>query len=878
MTDGSPCAFAGCGGTVDGGYCDSCGRAPRRQPAAAAAGVGPGIEADGVAPSGTGGPPAGGEPLLGSRVRGPGDAPAPPGPATDTPLRVADPAGGSVDGLGLASACAFAGCDGTVDGGYCDTCGRAPLARPALAGPPWHAGSPVASSSSSSSSSSATGLPPVGPPGGGGDASGNGGWHTSRPSLRPSSSRTSSSGRRSAARRGSGSVGTRRTGRTRLGLGLVDVPAVPMGDPSAAVMPVAHVLEDKRFCSNCNSPVGRARNHQSGRLEGFCPQCRTRFSFTPRLGPDDVVGGQYQVLGALAHGGLGWIYLARDWAVSDRWVVLKGLLDAASEEAAMVAVAERRFLAALDHPNIVRIHNFVAHEGAGYIVMEYIGGKSLKAILKDRRDVNSGRIDPLPVDRAIAYTLSVLPAMGYFHAQGLVYCDMKPDNVMLSGDSLKIIDLGGVCRADDEEAAIYGTVGYQAPEVVESGPTVASDLYTVGRMLAVLLLDFRGYQTTHAHDLPGSDEQPLLARHESLYRFLLKATATDPIDRFESAEEMAEQLTGVLREEVASHGEAHPAVSTVFEPGGVVGADEHDEVGPDWRLLPSPKVDTLDPGVGVVLGLADGEPAAVVAALSSALAADSIPATPETLLRLARAHLDDGMPEDAAARLDRLGDDREWRLWWHRGLIALACGRAGEAIDWLDPVYTDLPGEVPAKLALALAHELASDLGRSADLYDLASRTDPSYVSGAFGLARVRVALGDRVRAVEALDRVPATSSAHVAARLAAVRALALTTGPHAQPPTTEQLQSAAGILTELRLTPRHNAELAGALFEAGLAALAAGTATPGRRILGRPLTENGLRAGLESTYRDLARTASTTRERNDLVDLANHSRPRTLL
>ncbi|HET6833733.1 MAG TPA: tetratricopeptide repeat protein [Acidimicrobiales bacterium] len=707
---------------------------------------------------------------------------------------------------------------------------------------------------------------------------GNGEWHTSRPSLRPSSSRTSSSGRRSAARRGSGSVSTRRTGRTRLGLGLVDVPAVPMGDPSAAVMPVAHVLEDKRFCSNCNSPVGRARNHQSGRLEGFCPQCRTRFSFTPRLGQGDVVGGQYQVLGALAHGGLGWIYLARDWAVSDRWVVLKGLLDAASEEAAMVAVAERRFLAALDHPNIVRIHNFVAHEGAGYIVMEYIGGKSLKAILKDRRDVNSGRIDPLPVDRAIAYTLSVLPAMGYFHAQGLLYCDMKPDNVMLSGDSLKIIDLGGVCRADDEEAAIYGTVGYQAPEVVESGPTVASDLYTVGRMLAVLLLDFRGYQTTHAHDLPGSDEQPLLARHESLYRFLLKATAPDPIDRFESAEEMAEQLTGVLREEVASHGEAHPAVSTVFEPGGVVGAGEHDEVGPDWRLLPSPKVDTLDPGVGVVLGLADGEPAAVVAALSSALAADSIPATPETLLRLARAHLDDGMPEDAAATLDRLGDDREWRLWWHRGLIALACGRAGEAIDWLDPVYTDLPGEVPAKLALALAHELASDLGRSADLYDLASRTDPSYVSGAFGLARVRVALGDRARAVEALDRVPATSSAHVAARLAAVRALALTTGPHAQPATTEQLESAAGILTELRLTPRHHAELAGALFEAGLAALAAGTATPGRRILGRPLTENGLRAGLESTYRDLARTASTTRERNDLVDLANHSRPRTLL
>ena len=154
-------------------------------------------------------------------------------------------------------------------------------------------------------------------------------------------------------------------------------------------------------------------------------------------------------------------------------------------------MAERRFLAALDHPNIVRIHNFVAHEGAGYIVMDYIGGKSLKAILADRRDASGGRNDPMPVDRAIAYTLGVLPAMGYFHAQGLLYCDMKPDNVMLSGDTLKIIDLGGVRHIDDEEAAIYGTLEYQAPEVAETGPTVASDLYTVGRMLAVLLLASR---------------------------------------------------------------------------------------------------------------------------------------------------------------------------------------------------------------------------------------------------------------------------------------------------------------------------------------------------------------------------------------------------
>jgi serine/threonine-protein kinase PknG len=646
-------------------------------------------------------------------------------------------------------------------------------------------------------------------------------------------------------------------------------------------MPVAEVPEDKRFCSSCNQPVGRSRNHRPGRTEGFCPHCRTHFSFLPKLAAGDLVAGQYEVLGVLAHGGLGWIYLARDKAVSDRWVVLKGLLDADSQDAAVAAVAERQFLAALDHPNVVRIYNFVTHEGAGYIVMEYVGGKSLKAILKERRAANGGRIDPLPVDRAIAYALATLPAIGYFHQQGLVYCDMKPDNVVLTGDTLKIIDLGGVRRVDDDESPIYGTNGYQAPEVADLGPTPVSDLYTIGRMLAVLILDFRGYQSTYVDSLPPPDEQPLLGEHESLHRFLLKATAPDPDDRFDSAEEMAEQLLGILREEAASQGNPQPAVSTVFGPDGVVGGGEHDEVRPDWRLLPQPKVDPADPGVGFLLGLADGDPAAVVATLTEALDTGVVPASPETLLRLARAQVEAGDADAAGATLDRLGDERDWRVWWQRGLWALARGEAAEAIDWLDPVYTDLPGEVSAKLALALAYELAGDLVRAADLYDLASRTDPSYVSGAFGLARVRVAAGDREGAVDALDRVPAASSVHVAARIAAVRALASRAGadPTRQTaPTAGQMERASHILDQLYLDPRRQALLARELLEAGLSALADGAPPSSGRVLGRPMVESALREGLESTYRQLARHAATTRERNELVDKANRVRPRTLL
>jgi serine/threonine-protein kinase PknG len=659
-------------------------------------------------------------------------------------------------------------------------------------------------------------------------------------------------------------------------MGLVEVPPVPTGDPSLAVMANAEVPESKRFCSGCNQPVGRARSDRPGRTDGFCPSCRTHFSFTPKLAPGDLVAGQYEVLGALSHGGLGWIHLARDRAVSDRWVVLKGLLDTTSEDAAMAAVAERRFLAALNHPNVVQIYNFVAHQGAGYIVMEYVGGKSLKQLLKERREANGGRIDPLPVDQAIAYALAVLPALGYLHNHGLVYCDMKPDNIVLTGDGLKIIDLGGVRHVEDEEGAIYGTTGYQAPEVAAQGPSPASDLYTVGRMLAVLVLDFRGYQGTYVDRLPPATEHPLLAAHESLHRFLLKATAADPDERFSSADEMAEQLLGVLREEAGRRGSPQPAVSRLFTPDAVVGGGPDDTVPADWHLLPQPKLDSADPGVGYLLGLAEGDPGAMVSTLTSALATHTVPATPETMLRLARAQLDAGDPVAAGLTLDELADEDDWRVWWYQGLRALAEGDPVDAIGWLDPVYTELPGEVPAKLALALAYELAGDLPRSIDLYDIASRTDPSYVSGTFGLARVRVAAADREGAVDALDRVPAASSAYVMSRVATVRALSA--NAREEPPTADQLELASTVLDMLHLDPRRHALLARELYDAALAALARGTDPAGRRLLGRPLEEGALREGLEATYRQLARQAVTNRERVELIDQANRVRSRTLL
>ena len=176
---------------------------------------------------------------------------------------------------------------------------------------------------------------------------------------------------------------------------------------------------------------------------------------------------------------------------------------------------------------------------------------------------------------------------------GLVYCDFKPDNVMLEKDDVKLIDMGGVRRIDDMKGDIYGTIGYSAPEAGE-GPTPVSDLYTVGRSLAVLLTEIHGFASEHRYTLPGPQEEPRFAQQESLYRCLLKSTAQNPDDRFESAEEMTEQLLGVLREVVAvESATVRPGISLYF--GGDILAlesgNQMEPVKPDYRYLPMTSMD-----------------------------------------------------------------------------------------------------------------------------------------------------------------------------------------------------------------------------------------------------------------------------------------------
>jgi serine/threonine-protein kinase PknG len=671
----------------------------------------------------------------------------------------------------------------------------------------------------------------------------------------------------SAVSRRPGTTRSRASIRRRLGAGLVEVPEVPARDPSEAVLTDPQVPENRRFCASCEEPVGRSRDGQPGRASGFCRKCGHAFSFEPKLCPGDLVTRQYEVAGCLAHGGMGWVYLAKDRNVSDRWVVLKGLLNAGDSAATEAALAERRFLAEVEHPNIVKIFNFVEHEGSGYIVMEYVGGRSLKQILAARREANGGEPDPLPPAQAIAYMLEILPALGYLHEQNLLFCDFKLDNVIQTQHSLKLIDLGGVYRLDEPAAAVFGTAGYQAPEISRSGPSPASDLFTVARTLAVLCFDFRGYQSTYRFKLPPQDAVPLFERYDSLYRLLEKATASEPPARFQSAQEMEAQLYGVLREIVADE-EEHPVPgpSTLF-----TDAFRADVGQPDWHILPRPQVDSDDASAGYLGAITSTDPEQTIRQLLA------IPdRTVEVELRLAAVNIERGEMASAESLLTELEtrDPREWRATWYQGIAALARGDGARAGLHFESVYRSLPGELAPKLALGVASEISGDVAAADRWYGTVARTDPSITSASFGLARCRLALGDRAGAVSAYERVPDSSSGYLDAQLARIRALSAENGTGQ--PTLEELVAAASSLESLPIEGDQRDRLGAGILRAALGLDPQAPDPNAARLLGHRLDERDLRFGLERCYRSLARRAASRAERIRMVDEANCARPRT--
>ncbi|MGW4113723.1 tetratricopeptide repeat protein [Actinosynnema sp. NPDC004786] len=677
----------------------------------------------------------------------------------------------------------------------------------------------------------------------------------------------------------------------------MSLPVFDFKDPTSRIITDPRVPVRTRLCPNEQCPD---RSALPQRDSGFCLACGTPFSFLPSLEPGALVADQYRVVGCFARGGLGWIYLARDTHLDDNPVVLKGLIDVADLD---ISTKERQALTLLDHPNIVRIYNFVSHpdahtgEDRAYIVMEYVDG----LVLEEVADLSArGRVplgEPLRTEHVIAAGLQLLAAFDYLHERGFLYCDLKPDNVIIrSGkygeraNRVKLIDLGAVRRIGDRTSKIVGTRPYQVDEreIAERGLTVQSDLHTLGVMLR--RLDY----ATADHDEP--ERTDLAVGLNSFQRAYDRAKHLDPDQRYGSAAEMADQLRGVLRE-VASlrDGVARPEPSTVFvhtttllDAGlGAVPAlatwtdravDRLAEAElPDGRPaaavvavgLPVPRATAGDPAADVLAAADTEDPRRLIARLDSANLT-----SPETALVRCRAAL---AAQDVAAARESLTQargllGRDWRVRWHEGLIALADGEVDAARQAFDDVYSWLPGEDAPKLALAYCAEHERDLDRAEALYEAVWRRDRSVVSAVFGLARVRLARGDRAGAVALLDETPQASRYFDAAHIAAVRVLSghIRAGDRVVRPTDEDLAAATARLRELYLdggapSGESRVRLETVVREAALAvALAAGAdATP-------------LRLRVEESYRALARQAATRADRSLLVDRANHHRPIT--
>ncbi|MGY2114327.1 tetratricopeptide repeat protein [Nocardia gipuzkoensis] len=709
---------------------------------------------------------------------------------------------------------------------------------------------------------------------------------------------------------GSGRSARSRPSVRRLGGGLVSMPKVSPLDPRTAVMQNPEVPEHKRFCWKCQQPVGRTTDAGPGAVEGECGRCASPFNFRPSLQPGEMVADQYEVQGCLAHGGLGWIYLAVDRNVSDRWVVLKGLQNPLDFEAHVVALAERQFLSEVAYPGIVKIHNFVKHRSGrdvadGYIVMEYVGGRSLKKMLDLRAP------DRIPVSEAIAFMMEILPALDYLHSFGLAYNDLKPDNIMVSEDEVKLIDLGAVA-AMESYGSIYGTPGFQAPEITDTGPTVASDIYTVGRTLAALVLDMP--KNANGHQLPGipsPEDQPLLREYPALHRLLCRATDPDPRRRFPTAYAMYGQLAGVLRMVLAyDTGKEHPQSSLEF---GAMRGDFGIEtlIGQtdgmaDGRhrlpaldapsvvaALPVPLIDSEDPSADLLSTLLHGDPRHALDALrrtADRIVSGTIP-EPETFelegtLTAVRAHLDLGEVVPACDRLADLRPDygTDWRLEWYSAVAALLDGQYERAYEYFDLVHSMLPGEIAPALALAATAELTlQHLGAAGgehwnrlaeEYYRTVWRTNHGVVSAAFGLARRLAADGGLLEAVEVLDQVPEASRYQSVARMTGC--LLLVSQPI--PETTEaDLLEAAARLDAAPDEPRA-LQLQVIVVGAALEWVRAGgqAAEPEATLLGFPFTTMGLQRGLESSLRALARIAPHRLHRYRLVDLANYVRPKS--
>jgi serine/threonine-protein kinase len=261
-----------------------------------------------------------------------------------------------------------------------------------------------------------------------------------------------------------------------------------------------------------------------------------------------TLGGRYELAEVIGRGGMGTVYRATDLTLR-RVVAIKVLPAAlADQDPSHVARFEReaRAAAALSNPGVVAVYDTGVDEQVRYIVMEYVDGRSLDAILREH-----GR---LPVEEAIRVGTGVADALSAAHAVGIVHRDIKPGNVMIATNgAVKVLDFGiaqsGDGTAITRTSTVVGTAAYMAPEQAAGHPADGrSDIYSLGCVLYATLAGrppFTGEAVAAILHQHASVEPPPLDRNVPpwLAALVLQMLAKRPADRPQTAAEVRDRLT-----------------------------------------------------------------------------------------------------------------------------------------------------------------------------------------------------------------------------------------------------------------------------------------------------------------------------------------------
>ena len=334
----------------------------------------------------------------------------------------------------------------------------------------------------------------------------------------------------------------------------------------------------------------------------------------PSMKEGALLNNRYQLLERLGVGGMAEVFRARD-VMLDRYVAIKVLRKDYTENQAFQDRfrQEARSAANLSHPNIVTVHDFGLSEGQLYIVMEHMPGTDLKTIIRKR-----GRFT---VEEAIPLAVQASAGLGYAHRAGLVHCDVKPQNMLVTPDRrLKVTDFG-IARAlatiqpGERSNVVWGSPQYFSPEqAAGEAPSPASDVYSLGVVLYEMLSGTLPFTANTAEELAHLhiEADPIPIREyvpdipSALEEIVMKVLSKEPSARYRTADQLGRVLLkfGTQRDDpTPSPLDLTPEVSTTYQRSEQTPAPANFPTGRTLRPIAPEPVSVLDGIDWVSIGL-----------------------------------------------------------------------------------------------------------------------------------------------------------------------------------------------------------------------------------------------------------------------------------